>query len=146
MFLHNMGQYQLDDHYIWWSSPGGGTSQHVCQAHWGEAYFLVIFVIFAFSALILLVVCQEEHPTCKKLRVCGDLSGAANDLHVPADVTATPLSLASLFRDLLSRTYAYHCVWNGTVGCISLHLTDQHHKHVCIYILVHLFLVVFTEP
>jgi len=59
----------------------------------------------AFSALMLLVEWQEEHPACKNCAVgCrhGYLSGAkCRFAYGPADATATHLSLASVKSRLL---------------------------------------------
>jgi len=50
----------------------------------------------------------------------------------------------SLFHDLLCQSYVYHSVWSGITGRISLQITvtDNRHKHVCIYIFTRLFLAV----
>jgi len=61
----------------------------------------MIVMLIAFSALTLLVGCQEEHPVCKNwVMRCwrGCLSGVRCKwfAYGPADATATPSSLASL--------------------------------------------------
>jgi len=59
-----------------------------------------LFSLTVFSALILLVGHQKQHPACKKLKdasmiIC--LEQGANDLHMlPTDVTTTLSPLASL--------------------------------------------------
>jgi len=60
---------------------------------------ILLFKHSAFSASTLLVGHQEEHRVCKNewwgasVFIC--LERGANDLHGPADATATPSSLGS---------------------------------------------------
>ena len=72
----------------------------------------------SFSALILLVWCQEEHMACKNWVMrywCGYLSGARCRLFAcgPADATVskTPLSLAS-FKFILVLSFWYRLIDN----------------------------------
>jgi len=62
---------------------------------------MCLLSLFAFSALTLLVGCEEEHPACKKLsdEVLAWLSVWSEVQMIaygPADATAIPSSLASL--------------------------------------------------
>jgi len=61
---------------------------------------ICVFSAYAFSALTLLVECQEEHLACNKMsdECLGYLSGARWKWFVygPADASATPSSLASV--------------------------------------------------
>ena len=85
------------------------------------SYYAVITM--EFSALMLLVGRQEEHPACKKLDCCGAgmvvcLEQGANDLHYgPADVTATPSSVLQKCPEWLSFWY-----WPTQLSCLCVYV------------------------
>jgi len=63
------------------------SSTELEQKLFNSYYFIVNFDNTAFSALTLLVVCQEEHPARKKIECWGTgvvicLECGANDLHM----------------------------------------------------------------
>ena len=83
-------------YWLTWVVPNKGPLNgcvcvHSCSLFW----CCTLLLHFAFSALMLLVGQQEEHPDCKKLSGevlawCGNLSGARCRLaYGPADATAT---------------------------------------------------------
>ena len=74
-----------------WSSPQQCYLRSLCTSISSKH---TEFILFAFSALTLLVGHQEEHPACKKWAMrcwCGNLSGARCRLFAygPADTTAS---------------------------------------------------------
>ena len=79
-----------------------------------EQFFLFDLITFAFSALTLLVGCQEEHPACKNWVMrcwCGYLSAARCRLFAygPADASASqpPSSSPASFKSILVSPFWY---------------------------------------